>query len=382
MRKSNGRRRHWIWWLVLAVVMLAGGAVAVYLWFPFNENGDRTAARFTTYTVEALTETDVIQISGNIQPIEEEDIGFYTDGKVAAVHIKVGDWVEAGTLVAELDNSAQLYDLASLDMEIENARIAGSKQELALLELKRQSKVEALEETRLYTTISGYVVSVDVRKGESIKSKDSIDPIIRISNFSSMRAEVEIDEIDVPRVRIGQKVRFFFDALPDVEIFGRVSELPLEARVTSSGIAVLDAEVIIDSPPKQLVPGYSFSAEIQVGDQEKVLVLDEKAIMERDGQKLVLRVPAEAWSNPTLTPVKTASYGAGKVEILSGLSEGDTVIASNAMDISSDNASDENNGTSPLQLLGLPGGGAPPDGGPPGGGLPPGSGGPPSGGTP
>jgi multidrug efflux pump subunit AcrA (membrane-fusion protein) len=364
MPGSNGGRGRWIGWLVPIIVVLIGGPIAVFLWFPFNENGNHSQTEFATYTVEALTETDAIQISGNIAPIEEEDIGFYTDGKVAAVHVREGDWVEAGTVVAELDNSAQFYDLASLDMETENVRIAGSAQELALLELKRKSKIEALEETRLYTTISGYVVSVNVREGESIKSRDSIDPIIRISNLSSMMAEVEIDEIDVPRVRLGQKVRFDFDALPNTEIFGRVSKLPMEARVTGSGIAVLDAEVIIDDPPEQLVPGYSFSAEILVGDEDKVLVLDEKALMEQDGQKLVLRAPTETGSSPALTLVKTASYGTGKVRILSGLSEGDTVLA--ARGISNDEASNDNNSTNPLKLLGLPGGGPPP-GGPPSG---------------
>ena len=112
------------------------------------------------------------------------------------------------------------------------------------------------------------------------------------------------------------------------------------------------------------MPGYSFSAEILVGDEDKVLVLDEKALMEQDGQKLVLRAPTETGSSPALTLVKTASYGAGKVRILSGLSEGDTVLA--ARGISNDEASNDNNSTNPLKLLGLPGGGPPP-GGPPSG---------------
>ncbi len=58
--------------------------------------------------------------------------------------------------------------------------------------------------------------------------RDQLTSAIRVIDLSAMKAKVEIDELDVHRVRPGQKVRFFFDALPDFEIIGYVFSLPQE----------------------------------------------------------------------------------------------------------------------------------------------------------
>ncbi len=346
----NTRKRRWVRWFVPAVAAAAAGGALFFVLGSARQQG-ATAPRFTTYRVQAVTESNTIEISGNIAPVEEEDLGFSASGKVARVYVKEGDRVRAGTLVAELDNSDQVYALAALDAEIEKTRIAGSKQDLALLELERQSQLTALEDRKLYTTISGVVTSVDIRRGELVKSVNDITPVMHVSNLSAMKADVEIDEIDAPRVAVGQKVTFFFDALPDLQVQGRVSALPIQARVTGSGIAVVDAEVIIDAPPPGLVAGYSFAAEIQAGEPQEILVLEEQAVLERGGAKMVLRAPAEPGGRPVPAPVKTAAYGGGKVRILSGLSAGDLVVVANPQS----QASGGSGGTSPLRLLGFPG---------------------------
>jgi hypothetical protein len=137
---------------------------------------------------------------------------------------------------------------------------------------------------------------------------------------------VEIDELDVPSVKVGQQVVFHIDALPDLQVAGRVSLLPLEGRVTSEGIAVLDAEVQIDRPPKSLLPGYSFSAQIIAGQDERLLVLDEKALRKADGRAYVVLLPAAPGVAPERREVKTAAYETGKVRVLEGLAEGDRVL--------------------------------------------------------
>jgi RND family efflux transporter MFP subunit len=198
-------------------------------------------------------------------------------------------------------------------------------------------KQAALQQNRVWTTISGIVSNVDVREGEYVKSGETISPIARVIDLSALKAKVEIDELDVPSVKIGQKVVFHIDALPELQVAGRVSLLPLEGRVTSEGIAVLDAEVQIHRPPKTLLPGYSFSAQIIAGEDERLLVLDERALWKEDRGAYVLLLPAApggAESGPLRQAerreVKTASYETGKVRVLEGLSEGDRVLAAPA----------------------------------------------------
>jgi hypothetical protein len=196
---------------------------------------------------------------------------------------------------------------------------------------------------------------------------------------SSLIAEVEVDELDVPLIQVGQKVIFSFDALPDLEVKGRIYSLPYEGRVTDEGIAVLDAELIIDDPVPEIVPGYSFNAQILVSDEETALVLDEAAVIERNGETMVL-IPSQDGGEPVPMPVKTTPFDDGRVKVLSGLSEEDTVLAFTEQSsgaAQSETGEQEKDGTSVIDMLGLPSGPGPGGGGgrpPEGGGTPQGGG--------
>ena len=335
MSKSQHPRRWVLWLLVACLPVLGGGA---YLYFGRSKaTSSATAATPAVYQVQAVTRSSAIDVTGHLEPVESEDIGFAASGKVARVYVKEGDRVRARDLIAELDDSQQRYDLASLDFQIEKAKISGSKSELKLLELEREMKQVALQENKVWTTISGIVSTVDVREGEYVKAGETISPIARVIDLSALKAKVEVDELDVPSVKIGQKVVFHIDALPDLQVTGRVSLLPLEGRVTTEGIAVLDAEVQIDNPPRSLLPGYSFSAQIVAGEDERLLVLDEKALQKTDERTYVLLLPSAPGGaegallrRPERREVKTAAYETGKVRVLEGLAEGDRVLAAAA----------------------------------------------------
>jgi hypothetical protein len=155
--------------------------------------------------------------------------------------------------------------------------------------------------------------------------------------------------------------------------------LPLEGRVTTEGIAVLDAEVRIDSPPRSLLPGYSFSAQIVAGQDERLLVLDQRALLKVEGRSYVLlpaavRPAAGPEEPPERREVKTAAYETGRVRVLEGLSEGDVVLAAAAANpAAEDGKAAGRQSANPLSIFGFraPGGartgggsGGPPPGGP------------------
>ncbi|OHD73968.1 MAG: hypothetical protein A2V99_16025 [Spirochaetes bacterium RBG_16_67_19] len=376
---SNPKKsRRLVLWLLAACLPVVGGGA--YLWFGRQKSSSSAVGTPATYQVQAVIRSSAIDVTGNLEPIESEDIGFAASGKVARVYVQEGNRVRAGDLIAELDDSQQRYDLASLDYKLEKARISGSKSELELLELERKMKQVDLQEKKVWTTISGFVSDVDVREGEYVKAGEEISPIARVIDLSALKSEVEIDELDVPSVKVGQKVVFHIDALPDLEVTGRVSLLPLEGRVTTEGIAVLDAEVRIDNPPKSLLPGYSFSARILAGEDERLLVLDEKALQKVGGRSYVLLLPAaperaQAALQPERREVKTAAYETGQVRVLEGLSEGDVVLAAAAAATGEGRAAGRQS-ANPLSIFGF----RAPGGARTGGGSGGGSGGPPPGG--
>ncbi|MCK5249159.1 MAG: HlyD family efflux transporter periplasmic adaptor subunit, partial [Spirochaetaceae bacterium] len=191
--------------------------------------------------VKVQTKRDGIEISGNIEPASSADLAFPIAGYIDAVFVSEGDVVRAGEVVAILEDSQQRYNLAEVDVEIDAENIAGTRRNLDLLDLKRDMTATELEDTRLSSTIAGVVSGVYLDVGDFVtdqKSGDDKDIVVRIIDRSSMTATVEVDELDAPYLSHGQSVEFQFDAYPDIAVSGVVSKIPLEARVTSQGIAV------------------------------------------------------------------------------------------------------------------------------------------------
>ena len=260
-------------------------------------------------------------------------------------------------------------------------------------------KVSALEDTRLKSTISGIVTSVEAERGDYVRAQQAgseTDVVVRVIDRSTMTAAVEVDELDAPYLKAGQKVAFQFDAYPDLEIFGEVSFVPLEARETSQGIAVLDTEVAIYDPPSEILPYFTFSGEIFLDDSEEILLLPEDAVTKRGDRTMVMRVmsleeaagigkPQGAAGGTAVlisdldlpegytvvpTQVTVTKYGSGKVQLLSGLEAGERVIIPTSGGVAAAAASDKDTSKSFLDLLGMPSGGGPGGGGPPPGGRP------------
>jgi multidrug efflux pump subunit AcrA (membrane-fusion protein) len=341
MRK---KKRRWIWWTG-SLVVLAAAAAFVLLGFRGSGN-DNGQAGTRAYSVETASRQEIVEVSGNIGPVESGDVSFGVSGQLAALFVQEGDTVTEGTLLASLDDMKESYELEAHDYEMDQEELTGSWRKLELLESERELKALALEDTKLYSPIGGLVSSVDVGVGQYVKAGERI---ARIIDISSLSAEVEIDELDAPAVSVGQDVVLHFDAYPDLEVEAKVTSLPFEGRVTSQGIAVLDAEVRIDDPPEEILPSYSFVGEILVSDAETVLVIDANAVLQM-GERSVVFLPGEEDGQPIPRPVETAVLGDGRVRILSGLSEGDTVLS--AAEIAQPSQDQQEEGRGILPLLG------------------------------
>ena len=317
---------------------------------------------FKIYTVEKVDYREAVEVSGNTEPWNAADQSFPVSGQITDIAVEEGQPVSQGELLARLEDSTERYDIAAVELSIEEQKLSGAARELQLLELEREVKAVALEGTRLVSPLNGVTSEVLMEAGDYVVSGSEV---IRVIDDSAMTAEVELDELDVPLVEAGQPVQFFFDAYPELEVTGYLAPLPAEGRVTSQGLAVLDVTLVIDEPPQEIRPGFSFTAEIVISESEGILVLDDSAVIERNGNTLVLLPAATDKDRPTPRPVKATDLGDGRYRILSGLEEGDTVVV---VVVSSAAAGDDGDSTNPLSVLGFPEGGPGMGGGPPPGG--------------
>ncbi len=354
-KRTRGRR--WPIALAVIVVMVGGGAVAVWQLdlLPRRRSvaTESPAERMETAVVTESVVSDVIEVSGNIEVSTKAELAFGTGGEVESLYIEPGQGATANALLAELDKDAAEFNLASTQLQLEEARVSGNTRQAELLELDVALKRDAVEEHELRAPFAGVASRVFVEVGDHVTAGQ---PVVRLVDRSSLTAVLEVDEIDMPEVDVGREVRFTFDAVPETPYSGVVSYIPVEGRVTSQGFAVFDVEAEIPDPPQTLLPGYSFVAEIVVQGERRVVTVPERAVVDRDGSTLVL-VRNSAGDTPRPRQVRLGATLDQDVEVLSGVEPGETVI------IPPSTARSEGGGGFGLFGRGL----APPRGGLPGG---------------
>lgn len=321
-RQKRKRTRRIIVWSVVVVTLVVVVLAALRNRAAGAAEDALSVEDARTYTVRMVSEQDTIEVSGNVQPLDAHNHAFTVSRELVAVSVAEGDSVVAGQELARIDDTQERYNLATLELTIEEERLSGSQRQLAVLELQRELRIAELEETVLTARLAGTVVEVNAQPGDRVSPGASV---VRVIDTSALIADVEINEYDLPLLSEGMPVEFTFDAIPDQVHGGTLSDIALEGRVNSQGLAVVDAEIRLDNPDPQIVPSYSFLAEIVVSEEEDVLAVEEQAIFVGPRNSLAF-VVTEGTERPVPTPVQTAALGNGLVQIVSGLDAGTVLV--------------------------------------------------------
>ncbi len=298
-------------------------AVAVIALIVFGARIAVVSSRKTdevTYRVRTEIYENVIEIAGTASAAKEQTLQAKTDGTVIAVYAKEGDVVKKGDVLLQVDDTTQVYNLAKLDYDLASTRITGAAQQIKLMEVQRASLVQKVDECKIIATFDGVLASFDVDEDDYLEAKDPIGTLV---DKSYLTAKVEIAETDVAKLAVGQKVQFSFPAY-DGTVEGYVVSFPAIGEVTNRGATVIKATVRIDDVPEAILPNFSFTGKIQITEPETKLVVERYAIGHEKGSAFV-----EILENgkTTRVAVEVEPYGAGYVNVLSGLSGGEVLKA-------------------------------------------------------
>lgn len=232
----------------------------------------------------------------------------------------------------QLESSQAQYDISKAQYE---AILFQIKQ----AEASHQSSMDNLEKTVFNSPIEGIITSLRVEEGEIALVGTMNNPgtvLMTIADLSVMEVEVEVDETDVIGVKIGQMAEVRVDAFPNTKIVGKVTEIGSSAlqKVTPTEESK-DFKVVItlDDPPAHLKPGLSASADIITAEKEDVLAVPISALVlrEKEGEDIGRGDEQEegvyivSESKVKFYPVQKGIMGELKVEVISGLEEGQEV---------------------------------------------------------
>jgi len=235
---------------------------------------------------------------------------------------------------AELDRAQAAWEGAEANAKAVERRIEQARANLA-------GARDELSKTKMTSPISGIVTALPVEEGEIAvigTMNNAGTKLMTISDMSVVEAVMEVDETDVPTVRVGQSAEVRVDAYGDEKFAGIVTEVgssPIQSITGSTDAAVnFEVRIQIKDPPPTIRPGFSCSADILTGTATGALAVPIQALVTRDKEGEKGKVEEGVYRLQTDGKKKTAHFavvssgmtGETQVEILSGLAEGDEVV--------------------------------------------------------
>lgn len=321
MKRSSIKR-----WFVLLVVCAAAGGGG---WYWYQEKNKPVEQEPLLATVRLGSIENTITASGTLKPSNYVDVGAQVSGQLEKLHVEVGDVVEAGQLLAEIDARVQAERVnasraslegqqAQLDARrsaLELARLNAERQqrlwaenatsqleydsamnnlasaEASLVQLEKQIEQSAaslkteetqLEFTKIYAPVAGTVTSIAMNEGRTLNATQQAPTILTIADLDTMTVEAQISEADVSKVKRGMDVYFTTLGSGDRRWYSKVRQI-LPTPTVTNNVVLYTGLFDIDNADSALLPEMTTQVYFVSSAAENVLVVPMGALSFIDG---------------------------------------------------------------------------------------------------
>lgn len=356
--------------IIVAALLVVGGVI----WFFTG----RTTPHKVTYQTATVTRSNIsntVTATGTVEPVTQVEVGTQVSGIIDKVYVDYNSEVKKGQVIAELDKTNLINELASRKSNLENAQAEYDYQ------LRNYNRIKALHDKQLvadvdyesarysyelarnsydisrndlakaqtnlgyatiYSPIDGVVLSRAVEEGQTVAASFSTPTLFTIANdLTAMQVIASVDEADIGEIRDSLRVTFTVDAFPNDVFEGHVTQVRQQATVTNN---VVTYEVVISAynPDLKLKPGLTANVTIFTLEKNDVLAVPAKALRFTPVEELIgsedviedAPGSTKLWTREgktfTAHPVQVGISNGILTEIVSGISEG-TVIVTDAV---------------------------------------------------
>lgn len=357
-------KKRLLFWILLPLIIAVGG----YFYFSHSQTNSSSEINDPAVMVEKGTIVEKALAIGTIEPETEIEIKSIIPGVVEVIFAEEGQFVRKGdplievrpdptplelaeakrnlerifiekqNLEKELNRMKQMKDRQLIsDREYEQAleqfedvsvREQISQERLELLESGRITIGDTKIESIIRAPIDGYVLERMVEKGDPIVPLTSYQagtPLMNIAQMEHLLFKGTVDEIDVGKIEVGLPVEIKIGALPGSVVHGEVSKISLKARQQDNA-TVFPVEIMItDAQNTTLRAGYSANADIIINRRLDVPTIPERLVQFNEGVATVEIAGNEPGEREKIE-VELGLSDAINVEVISGLSEGDSVL--------------------------------------------------------
>lgn len=266
--------------------------------------------------------------------------------------------VNSNRTIAEKTESLVKLTAGADALDIQSQELTIRQRENALLDAK-----EKLADYFIRAPFGGVVAKINVKKGDPVSGSTVAAILITKQKI----AEISLNEIDVTKVKAGQKATLTFDAIPDLAITGQVAEVDAVGTV-SQGVVTYAVKIGFDTQDDRIKTAMSVSAAIITEAKPNALLVPNSAVKSQGGMSYVEIVDGDdrnlALANasgailknsPRRQPIEIGAASDEFTEIAGGLKEGDLVVTRTIQPNSTQTQTQSQQGG--LRIPGLPGGG-------------------------
>lgn len=250
--------------------------------------------------------------SGKFKYNENRSVNAEVSGEVVAIVNDEGSEVSSGSTIIRLESDNVTNSVQSASDSVKDAQ------------LSLENQYETLEDYTIKSPIKGTVIEKKKKAGDTI---DSNAELCTIYDLSYLKMTMNIDELDISKVKVGQEVTVTADAVQGQTFKGKVTKINM-AGTTTNGVTTYPVEVQIEDT-EGLLPGMNVSTEIIVNQVEDVVAIPVGAVVR--GDKVLVKTGNTSTEDPTVPAgyeyvnVETGVSNDQYVEIKSGINEGDEI---------------------------------------------------------
>lgn len=370
--------------IALVIIMIAAGGTAFWV---KRQSADKSAQAVDEQTNVKRDDIIVALDSDGTVSFAKVNLRFGVSGTISEILVAEGAYVEKGAVIARLDDreyqdqyqlaqaalqDAQEQDLTSLlddelllktteaelvdlraqykgmeaipdaysanAIELKKLELANKEKEYQNLqkkydlqrapgisqdEIQLKMAKEDLENTILYAPVSGYVLSLANKAGESLTDEDDF-AVIHENN--SINAITNVIEYDIGQIKMGQKVYVTVESMPDKKFTGEVSKINALPADSSNGLVNYSVEINIKDPGSELKDGMTCAVSFVIKEVQDCLIVPYNAVKNEGGIQTVTVVGENGQREER--QIKTGFTDGTSVEVKEGLRGNETVVYS------------------------------------------------------
>lgn len=310
-----------------------------------NDTSTPEHAAIPVHTVMVTEDevTPVLEYSGTVEPWAEAALGSEIPGRIEHLHCDVGDTVQAGFLIAEMGNETLIQVRANFDAtekdwnRIKSLREAGTvsqqiyDQTQAAFDAAKATYEKTLASTQLRAPFTGVITQRYLDEGEIftlMPGAAGSPAIVRLMLIDTVKVVISVSEADYAAISRGQKATLVLDAHPDTEFVGEIS---LISPTLDNRSRTADVEVKFSNRDGRIRPGMFGVVTIAL-EPRPMLLVNRDVLVQQEGTGIFFTYKIDGGQAVRCDVIKGNNFG-DRIEVLSGLKAGDTVIITGKMQV-------------------------------------------------